>query len=180
VVTNPIYVRAQDETPAARSSATETAPQYENGEARGWRVETSPRSKAALDVVRTVTGTELKLRWALGGTKEESPYAAVATPAGEAIGRYDRLMFTSRADQPMRLSVQFRLANGDRWRRSVFIDQTTREISVFFDDVRPAGQTAQPGLTAASVRDLLFVVDTINARPGGSGQFWIDDVKYGR
>jgi len=180
VVTNPIYVRAHDETPAARGSATETAPQYENGEARGWRVEISPRSKAALNVVRTLTGTELKLRWALGGTKEESPYAAFAMPAGQAIGRYDRLMFTARADQPMRLSVQFRLSNGDRWRRSVYLDQTAREISVFFDDVRAAGQTAQPQLTVASVRDVLFVVDTINARPGGSGQFWIDDVKYGR
>ena len=180
VVTNPIYVRAQDETPAARSNATETAPQYENGEARGWRVETSPRSKAALDVVRTLAGTELKLRWALGGTKEESPYAAFAMPAGQAIGGYDRLIFTARADQPMRLSVQFRLSNGDRWRKSVYLDQTAREISVFFDDVRPAGQTAQPQLTVASVRDVLFVVDTINARPGGSGQFWIDDVKYGR
>jgi hypothetical protein len=180
VVTNPIYVRAHDETPAARGSATETAPQYENGEARGWRVEISPRSKAALNVVRTLTGTELKLRWALGGTKEESPYAAFAMPAGQEIGRYDRLMFTARADQPMRLSVQFRLSNGDRWRRSVYLDQTAREISVFFDDVRAAGQTAQPQLTVASVRDVLFVVDTINARPGGSGQFWIDDVKYGR
>jgi hypothetical protein len=30
------------------------------------------------------------------------------------------------------------------------------------------------------VRDVLFVVDTVNANPGTAGQFWIDDVKYGR
>jgi hypothetical protein len=127
-----------------------------------------------------VAGTELKLRWALGGTKEESPYAAAAMNAGDSIGRYDRLMFTSRADQPMRLSVQFRLPNGERWKRSVYVDETSREISVFFDDVRPAGQTSQVRLPVPSVRDVLFVVDTVNSRPGASGQFWIDDVKYGR
>ena len=180
VVTNPIYIRARDEPPATRGSAKEIVPQYDNGEARGWRIETSPRSKAALDVARTLTGTELKMRWALGGTKEESPYAAFVMPAGDALGAYDRVTFASRADQPMRLSVQFRLANGDRWRRSVYIDQTAREISVFLDDVRPVGQTAQRRLSGASVRDLLFVVDTSNMRPGGSGQFWIDDVTYGR
>ena len=180
VVTNPIYVRAQDDSPVARSDATATASQYDDGEARGWRMETSPRSKAALDVVRTLTGTELMLRWAIGGTKEESPYAAFAMSAGESIAAYDRLMFTSRADRPMRLSVQFRLANGDRWRRSIYLDETSRQVSVFFDDVRPAGVTAQQRLPVNNVRDVLFVVDTVNANPGAAGQFWIDDVKYGR
>lgn len=180
VVTNPIYVRAQDESPAARTDATETVSQYGDGEARGWRMETSPRSKAALDVVRSLTGTELLLRWAIGGTKEESPYAAFAMPAGESIAAYDRLLFTSRADRPMRLSVQFRLANGDRWRRSIYLDETSRQVSVFFDDVRPVGVTAQQKLPVDSVRDLLFVVDTVNASPGAAGQFWIDEVKYGR
>jgi hypothetical protein len=180
VVTNPIYVRAQDDRPVARSDATATAFQYDDGEAPGWRMETSPRSKAALDVVRTLTGTELMLRWAIGGTKEESPYAAFAMPAGESIAAYDRLIFTSRADRPMRLSVQFRLANGDRWRRSIYLDETSRQVSVFFDDVRPAGATAQQRLPVNNVRDVLFVVDTVNANPGAAGQFWIDDVKYGR
>ena len=29
----------------------------------------------------------------------------------------------------------------------------------------------------ADVRDVLFVVDTINTRPGVSGQLWLDEVK---
>ena len=180
VVSNPIYVRAQDESPAARNTATETTSLYDNGEARGWRPEMSSRSKAALNVVRSLTGTELLLRWAIGGTKEESPYVAFAMPAGESIAAYDRMMFTSRADTPMRLSVQFRLANGDRWRRSIFLDDTAREYSVFFDDVRPVGVVARRTLPLDSVRDVLFVVDSVNANPGTAGQFWIDDVKYGR
>jgi hypothetical protein len=181
VVTNPIYVRDRAEsTEGPRKDATETASQYDNGEARGWRTETSPQSKAALNVVRSLMGTELLLRWAIGGTKEESPYAAFAMPAGQSIGTYDRVTFTSRSDRPMRLSVQFRLANGDRWRQSIYLDETARQVSVFFDDVRPADQGRPQRLPLASVTDLLFVVDAVNAFPGTAGQFWIDDVKYGR
>jgi hypothetical protein len=180
VLTNPIYVRSHDEQPAQRGEAAESASLYENGEAGDWRIEKSARSQAALDVVRTITGTELLLRWAIGGTKAESPYAAVAMPAGPALPAYDRLLFTSRADRPMRVAVQFRLANGDRWRRSVYVDDTARQIAVFFDDVRPIGATSQRRLPIDQVRDVLFVVDTVNAKPGSAGQFWIDEVKYGR
>ena len=180
VVTNPIYVRSGDDEPEKRGDATSSAAQYENGEARGWRIETSPRSKAALDVARTISGTELLLRWAIGGTKAESPYAAFAMPAGDALPAYDRLLFTARADRSMRLSVQFRLQNGSRWRRSVHLDGTPRPIVVFFDDVRPIDPTSERRLPLGQVRDVLFVVDTVNAAPGSAGQFRIDDVKYGR
>ena len=180
VVTNPIYLRAQDEMPPDRGEATEQAPLYENGEARGWTIEKSERSKAAIDVARTLTGTELLLRWAIGGAQSESPYAAFMMPAGQLISGYDRLMFTARADRPMRVSVQFRLPNGDRWRRSIYVDDQPRQVAVFFDAVRPAGATATRRMPLASVRDVLFVFDTVNAPPGASGQFRIDDVKYGR
>jgi hypothetical protein len=32
----------------------------------------------------------------------------------------------------------------------------------------------------SDVRDLLFVIDTVNTKPGTSGVIWIDDVKYAR
>jgi hypothetical protein len=180
IVTNPIYVRPQDATPVERAEASERAPLYENGEAAGWRIETSPRSKAAFDVIGASSGTQLLMRWAIGGTRTESPYAAFVMPAGTDLPRYDRLLFSGRAEMPMRLSVQFRTESGDRWRRSVYLDETARQIVVFFDDVRPAGPTAQRRLPLAQVRDVLFVVDTVNMKPGSAGQFWIDDVHYGR
>ena len=180
VVTNPIYVRDQDDVPRGRGGAAEQAPLYDDGDARGWRIEKSERSKAALDVIRTLSGTELLLRWALGGTSSESPYVALAMPAGRLLAAYDRLTFTARAEQPLRMSVQFRIDNGDRWRRSVYVDEQSREMSVFFDDVRPAGVTGQARLPLTAVRDVLFVVDTVNATPGASGRVWIDAVKYGR
>ena len=180
VVTNPIYVRDQDEAPRGRGEAVEHAPLYDDGEARGWRIEKSERSKAALDVVRNVNGTEVLLRWALGGTLSESPYVAVAMPATQTLPAYDRLMFTARAERPMRMSVQFRVDSGDRWRRSVYLDEQARQISVFLDDVRPAAVSTQARLPLNAVRDVLFVVDTVNTRPGAAGQVSIDDVKYGR
>ena len=180
VVTNPIYVRTDDDVAVPHGEATETAAVYENGAASGWRIETSTRSKAALDVARTTSGTELLLRWAIGGTRAESPYAAFAMPAGALLSGYDRLMFTTRADGPMRLSVQLRAANGERWRRSVYIDDQPRQAAVFFDEFRPIGMTSQRRPPLAAIRDVLFVVDTVNTKPGTSGQFWVDDVKYGR
>jgi hypothetical protein len=44
---------------------------------------------------------------------------------------------------------------------------------VYFDDMRPIGftRTAQPSL--ADVRSILFVIDTINTKPGTSGRLWI-------
>jgi hypothetical protein len=180
VLSNPIYVRARDEIALPRGAAARTTLRYDNGPATGWRTEMSPRSQAALDVVRTTSGTELLLRWAIGGTRTESPYAAFAMPAGPALTGNDRLMFTSRADRAMRLSVQFRTENGERWIRSVYLDDQPRQLAVFIDDLRPAGVTSQRRLALSSVRDVLFVVDTVNTKPGASGQFWLDDVKYGR
>ena len=180
VLTNPIYVRSQDAKPSRRGEPSARAPQYQDGPARGWRIETSPRSKAAVDEARTLTGTQLLLRWAVGGTLSESPYAAFVMPAGTLLPAYDRLLFKGRAEKPMRVSVQFRLESGERWRRSVYLDETDREVAVFFDDARPVGATSQRRLPLGQVRDVLFVVDTVNTKPGSAGQFWLDDVQYGR
>ena len=184
IVSNPVYVGFESDPPAPiRPPPSEFASQYDNGLAPDSTVETSPRSVAALDIVPGTSGTELSLRWGLGGTMAESPHAALVKPAGPALSGYDRLIFTARADRPMRLSVQLRVptpGDGERWHRSIHIDETPREVTVFFDDVRPAGVTAQRRLPVKDVRDVLFVVDTVNAKPGTSGQIWIDDVKYGR
>ena len=185
ILSNPVYVGfGKDPPPPTRPPPSEFATQYDNGLAPDFTVETSPRSVAALDVVGAEAGgTQLSLRWALGGTAAESPHAALVKPAGPALSGYDRLMFTARADQPMRLSVQLRVptaAGGERWHRSVHIDDTPRQVTIFFDDLTPRGQTTQRRPVLSDVRDLLFVIDTVNTRPGTSGVIWLDDVKYAR
>jgi hypothetical protein len=146
-------------------------------------METSPTSKAALDVITSEGGgTQLALRYAVGGAASASPYAAFVLQSDASIAQYDRLTFTARADRPTRMSVQLRdptVGVGERWHRSVFIGTEPREITVYFDDLRPlAASRAQPVL--ANVDSILFVFDTVNTPLGGNGRIWMDDVKYGR
>jgi hypothetical protein len=99
------------------------------------------------------------------------------------ISKYNRLMFTARADHPLRLSVQLRVPRqeqGERWHRSVYLDPTPRTVMVYFDDLTPRGATSERRPPLSEVQSVLFVVDTVNTSVGTNGQIWIDDVKYGR
>ena len=186
IVSNPIYVGREAADTAvsdARPEASAFSLQYGNGPGSDWAVETSPTSLGALDVVSAVEGMELSLRYGLGGTAAASPSVALVMPAGPAITEHDRLMFTARANRPMRLSVQLREPKGEageRWHRSVYLDSSPRTISVYFDDVRARGVTSNPLPSLENVESILFVVDTVNTPVGASGTLWIDDVQYGR
>jgi hypothetical protein len=186
VVSNPIYVRSASSgttLPDPRPRPTAFATDDDNGSATAWKLETREGSLAALDVVPAVGGSQVSLRWGLGGTLSQAPYVALVMPAGETLSKHDRLMFTGRAARPMRLSVQLRVpqaGDGERWQRSIYIDETPREVTIFFDDMSRRGTTAQPRPVLSDVRDILFVVDTLNTKPGTSGQLWIDDVRYAR
>lgn len=186
IVSNAIYV-GREPAPAApapaRRAPSAVMPRYTNGPATAWTMEPSPASRAALDVVSGIRGTELALRYAIGGAASASPFAAFALAAGADLARADRLLFIARADRPMRLSVQLRETAGEadhRWQRSVYLDPEPREVIVYFDDLRPVGMTPRDLPTLANVDSILFVVDTVNTPLGGSGRIWIDDVRYAR
>ncbi|HEY5618181.1 MAG TPA: CehA/McbA family metallohydrolase [Vicinamibacterales bacterium] len=183
LLSNPIYVGERTNVPAvAQPPPAKFDVRYADGPATAWTVETSPASKAALDVVPAERGTQLALRYAVGGAASASPYAAFVLHADRALAEYDRLIFTARADRPTRVSVQLREpsgVNGERWHRSVFIGTEPRDITVYFRDLRPLTTArAQPML--ANVDSILFVLDTVNTALGGSGRIWMDDVKYAR
>lgn len=186
ILSNPIYVgRNVTETPLADPHArvTDVASQYDNGPAPDWRIESSPEAQGVVDVVPALRGTQLLMRYAIGGAASASPYAALVMPAGPALSGYDRLMFTARADRPMRLSIQLRApsgALGERWQRSVYLDATDRPITVHFDDLTPVGVTSQRRPVLSQIDSVLFVVDRVNTALGAGGQIWIDDVKYAR
>jgi hypothetical protein len=155
---------------------------YDKGSARGWRTEKSAASDAALDVIGALGGTQLLLRFAISGTAGESPYVGFVMPATAAIAMYDRLVFTARADRPMRLSVQLRSpgGEGERWRRSVYLDSIPRTVDVAFNDFRPIGSTSSSRPELAKVDSILFVVDTINNKVGSNGQIQVEDIRYAR
>ena len=81
----------------------------------------------------------------------------------------------------MRVSIQVRAevpnARPERWQRSVFVDASDRERVVAFDDMTPVGETHTPRPPRASVRNVMFVVDTTNTKPGQSGRIWIKNVR---
>jgi hypothetical protein len=187
VVSNPIYVlagpRAPDHISDASPPATYVDVRYANGPATDWHIENSPNSRGALDVVSAIGGTQLLMRYALGGTQDEGPFVAASMTVPTGLAGFDRLIFTAQSSRPTRIRVQFRVPDGVQgrnWHRSVYVDAAPRTISVDFSDLRPfdAATTGRPIL--ADIRDVLFVVDTINTRAGESGQLWIDDVKIGR
>ncbi|OFW13514.1 MAG: hypothetical protein A3H29_18870 [Acidobacteria bacterium RIFCSPLOWO2_02_FULL_67_21] len=184
IVSNPIYLGSYQDAAAMplRPPPAAATVQYADGAATGWTIETSASALGALDVAPATRGTQLALRYALGGAESQSPYVAFVMPAGGALAAHDRLIFTGRSDRPMRLSVQLREPGGEqgrRWQRSVVLDSEARDVVVPFDELRPADEgTGPPALDR--VDSVLFVVDTVHTPLGASGRIWIDEVKYGR
>ncbi|HEY9467108.1 MAG TPA: CehA/McbA family metallohydrolase [Vicinamibacterales bacterium] len=187
IVSNPIYV-LNGPRPAVHVSESIAAPtqvdvRYSDGPATDWHIENSARSRGALDVVPSVGGTQLLMRYALGGTQEEGPFVAASMAVPQGIANSDRLIFTAQSNRPTRIWVQLRVAGGAQgrsWHRSVYVDEMPRPITVALADLRPLEPTTTGRPVLADVRDILFVVDTVNTRPGVSGQLWLDDVRVGR
>jgi len=184
VLSNPIYV-GRDAPPPANSPRA--APHtfitlYDGGQARGWRIEKSPTSDAAMDVIGEVGGSQLLLRYAISGTQTDNPYSAFVMPATPAIAMFDRLMFTARADRPMRISVQLRGSAGDdeRWRRSVYLDTVRRTIDLAFEDFRSVNLNSTSRLDLSKIESVLFVIDTVNTKVGSNGEIQLDDIRYAR
>jgi hypothetical protein len=62
----------------------------------------------------------------------------------------------------------------------VFLDTTTREITVNLDDMTPLGSVSRFRLDPAQIDTLLFVVDRTNAAPGASGEFRVEHLRLER
>jgi hypothetical protein len=185
IVSNPIYAGRDpaEPPPASRPAATSFTVLYKDGPADGWVVETSPAALGAIDVIKAVPGTQISLRYGLGGAASASPFAAFVMPAGADLQKSTQLTFVGRADKPTRVSVQLRDPTGsagERWHRSVYLDSEPREVTVYFDEMTPRGTTSQPRPDLARAQAVLFVLDTVNTLLGSNGTIWIDDVRYGR
>jgi hypothetical protein len=184
MVSNPLYV-----LPAGRTrNEPELPPEprtfmslFADEEDLRRQIERSQHAQAALDVVRDSLGRQLLFRYALGGSRSESPYAAVSFPV-TGVSQADRVMFTGRASHPMRIGVQLRAAGSEteRWQRSVYLDESPRTVSVYFDDMRATAADTSGPPPLDRIDSLLFVVDTLNTALGSSGQVWIDELKLAK
>jgi hypothetical protein len=179
LTSNPVYVRdAASPTPTKRSPQEpppNSRPIFDGTSATGWRVEHDPTSLGAVETAPMVGGTELRFRFGLAGGSLVGQVAALVLDTPGGVATADRVTFTMRAEQPMRVSVQLRTGEGDsdRWARSVYIDPSDQERTVFFNDMMPLGETRTVKPPLGSVRSLLFVIDTTNTKPGTSGRIWI-------
>jgi hypothetical protein len=182
VVSNPIYagIQAVSAVPPSHGPGVPVRVLYTDGPTTGWRVERSPGSVGAIDTTGAIGGTQLMFRWGLAGGVPQGQFAAAVLPTPGGVAPANRLVFKARASQPMRVSVQLRAGGegaGQRWRRSVFLDEAPREVTVWLDEITPVGDTRSYRPDFAAIDSVLFVVDTVNTRPGTTGTVYLDEIR---
>jgi hypothetical protein len=182
LVGNPIYLGpmgpAGAATPATGADAAVRAV-LDLPAASGWTIEKDPSSTGQVQI--EPDGQALRFAFALGGGRPAGQYAALSAAISGTQG-FDRVQFAGRASRPMRVSVQVRLLGGregQRWRRSVYLDQTSRPVVLRLEDFQPVGATTTQRPIVARVQSLLIVVDTVNTPPGAQGTVWLSNVALG-
>ncbi|HEX7086243.1 MAG TPA: CehA/McbA family metallohydrolase [Vicinamibacterales bacterium] len=179
LLSNPLYVDMPPERPPLPllppAAWSKPAPQA------GWRIEQHPGSEVSLDsAVLSPESTAWTLAWRLAGGPPAGQYAAMAVPLGPGVLEgADRLQFRAWADAPMRASVQLRVPDGDglRWRRSIHVGIGPSEYEVPFREMTPVEAPPGTPLDLARVDTILFVVDTVNTKPGAAGELRISELR---
>jgi hypothetical protein len=175
-VSNPIYVKpaAWDTEPVEPAPL----PSLDRWNIQGgpWHAEQDAASSTSVLQPAPPKGS-VTFTFRLAAGPRVGQYAALVVSTGNALTGHARFSFNARAAAPMRISLQARRPSGARWVRSIYIDETTREVSVPFTDMRAAGSDAAPHFVPAEIDTVLFVVDTRNTAPGTTGHFEISDLK---
>ena len=175
VVGNPIYVGVSFPRPAPPVNiVSDSRSIFDGRTAKWWRTETDRTSVAELDVADTVSGGELRMVYGLSGGTASGQYASLAVELPDGAAPYDRVTFTARSEQPLRLLVQLQpLGRAAGWQRSVYLDGVNREQTVRFDEATPIGPVRTLHPDPKDIHDILFVVDTTHARLGASGRLMV-------
>jgi hypothetical protein len=144
-----------------------------------WTIERDPLSEGQV----SVEAGRLRLDYRLGEGVPRGQYAAlVYGPQGD--DGVQTVSFVATANAPMRVSVQVRLPDGrgrtgQRWRKSIFVDQTPKPFELRLQDFEPADRPTVRRPIVTPIQSLLIVVDTVNSRPGATGTLWLSDVVLG-
>ncbi len=176
IVSNPIYVEPEgwDTPPGARRAPATDSWNIQGGP---WHVERDSGSTGQVVAHEPPKGP-VEFSYRLAGGARAGQYAGLVISAGNALTGHQRLAFRVRASGPMRLSVQARRPTpGERWQRSIYLDQQERDIVIPFDEMTPSGTTSTFRFNPAQIDTLLFVVDTTNTAPGAVGQFELSNLR---
>ena len=81
----------------------------------------------------------------------------------------------------MRAWVQLRAGTeSQRWGRTFYAEAGTRIVDLLLSSFIPIGATSTVAPPLHRIDSLLFVVDTLNNRPGASGKMTIAEVAFVR
>lgn len=166
-------VRARDRVAVAATSPVPARDRFT------WHVEHDPATRAELT---RDARSAMTLRFTLGAGRPANQFAALVGAVANGVARYDRVVFSGRADRPMRIDVELRPRGTDnppRWQRSVYLDESPRTMTIPFADLRPLPRDVTAPLPLDAVDALMFVVDTNNTPPGTSGVVTIGRVAWG-
>lgn len=175
IVTNPIWVGAMTSVAAPTPLSSSIIRRLDDLSA--WGAEKHTTSSSTLDT----GGAEVSMAFQLAAGRVDGQYAAMAYSL-EGGDSFETVTATMRASAPMRVSVQVRQpggVDGERWQRSVYVDETPREVTLSLQDFEGAGAVSAPKPNPAQVRSVLFVVDTWHTKPGASGTVWVSGLSIG-
>ena len=181
LVTNPIYARPVlvETAPRSLPAPQLVLPLTGSGEAARWRSELAPGARGQADAV-VGHPRRVAFNWQLGAAAGQ--YAALRLDQAAALAGFDRIILRAAADRPMRIWLQLRAPQGGgrRWGRSVYLDQTSREIVVPFSALLPLDGEGARAVPLGDVTALLVVVDTVHGRPGTAGTVTFDELWLAR
>jgi hypothetical protein len=120
-------------------------------------------------------------RFQLSNGVPAGQFAAVRLPTIGGLADADRVRFTVTSSAPVRAWVQLRAGREtERWGRTFYADEDTRVVDLPLRSFKPIGATTSEAPPLDRLDSLLFVVDTLNSRPGAAGSLTIADVAFVR
>jgi hypothetical protein len=145
----------------------------------GWSVEQDPLSDGRM----TIEPGRVRFDYRLGEGLARGQYAAVVY-GPEGNDGVQTVSFVAAASAPMRVSIQVRLPDGrgrtgQRWRKSIYVSETPTPFVLRLQDFEPADRPTVRRPIVTPIQSLLFVLDTVNSRPGATGTLWLSDVILG-
>jgi hypothetical protein len=175
ILSNPIFVGIPARVVPTASPPAATRVELTDSAAGPfvWHTETDKGSVATLTPAAWDERPALALHFTLGGGVPRNQFVALVLPAPPDVATYDRMTFRAFGTGPMRLSVQLRQTGHDnpaRWRRSVYLDQTPRTVTIVFDDMTPVPPNTLSVAPRTSIGGVLLVLDTTNTVPGATGE----------
>jgi hypothetical protein len=186
IVSNPIYVGlgltaapvVPVRDPVSRIPARTSEAAAESGPADTSAVQAAPLTDPR---ARTFAG-DAAIAWsfALSPGTPSGQFAAVGVPISAGLPAFDRVRFVVTASAPMRVWVQLRapVGNTERWGATFYADTERRVIDVPFSHFLSIGVTSSPTPPLDKADALLFVADTLNTKPGGSGRLSISELAF--